>query len=154
VSSRFCLLVALKEHLPGRRLAINANANYFITSSTQTMARMETIVLLHCRGRKSGVYHLLPRAIRNKLLGVSVLITVCFKTPVHTVRHARNTPANALSLFGLSACGWMHTKNLPIRCGTRGTAPYWQAARCMETASVRAHFRYNFRSRAVFLEFI
>jgi hypothetical protein len=110
VSSSFCLFVTLKEHLPGKRLAINADANYLITSSLQTMARMETIVLLHCRGRKSGVYLLLPRAIRNKVFGVSVLVTVCFKTPVHTVRHARNTPVNALPFFGLSPCSWMRTK--------------------------------------------
>jgi len=75
------------------------------------MARMETIVLLRpWWGRKSGVYHLLPRAIRNKLFGVSVLVTVCFKTPVHILRHTRKTPANILSFFGLSPCGWMHTK--------------------------------------------
>jgi len=99
MSSSFCLSVTLKEHLPGKRLEINADANHLITSSPQTMARMETIVLLHGRERSSGVYHLLPRAIRNKLFSVSVLVTVFFKTPVHTVRHARNKPTNALSFF-------------------------------------------------------
>jgi hypothetical protein len=140
VSSSFCLY-RLRSTSLASDWQINGDANPFIVSSTHTFVkyfvyvRMETIAVPHhCRERKSGVYHLLPRAIRNKVFGVSVLVTACFKTPVHKLRHARNTPGNTLSFFGLSPM-WLDAHyNQPITYGMLDTEPYWQAARSSRSA--------------------